>query len=161
MGVFPISQSDALRLRGGLRALAEADPARAVKVRQRASEAVTRYSVDFPGDVERGILGTDADSEERFEDFANDDPCPALDPETGTCDLYAWRPVACRTFGPALRINGDSVDVCELCYHGASDEDIVASQVPLDVAEAESALEAEAEAETGLSGQTIVAFALR
>ncbi len=27
-----------------------------------------------------------------FEDFANDEPCPVLDPKTGTCDLYTARP---------------------------------------------------------------------
>ena len=33
----------------------------------------------------------------------DDVPCPALDPETGGCDLYAARPITCRTFGLTLR----------------------------------------------------------
>ena len=39
----------------------------------------------------------------RFEDFANDAACPALDPATGRCDVYAWRPMTCRVFGPPVR----------------------------------------------------------
>jgi Fe-S-cluster containining protein len=161
IGVFPISQADALRLRDGLRELARTDPARSANVSRRAREAARRYAADFPGDAASGIIGEDAASQERFASFANDDPCPALDPENGTCDLYAARPVTCRTFGPALRLDGDSVDVCELCYHGASDEEILASQVEIEIAGLGAAREEEAEAEAGLRGQTIVAFALR
>lgn len=161
IGVFPISQSDALRLRAGLRALEQTDPHRAANVRSRSQKAVARGAATFPGDSATGILDPDPDSAQRFESFGNDDPCPALDPETHTCDLYAWRPLTCRTFGPAVRLNGDSVDICELCYHGANDEDIAACRVDLDIAGIEGPLEDEAEVATGLSGQTIVAFALR
>jgi len=146
IGAFPISQADALRLREGLRDLALLDPARAANVIERARNADLSM---FPGDVSTGILDEDPDSQERFEDFATDDPCPALDPQTGKCDLYAWRPMTCRTFGPALRINSDSVDVCELCYDGATDEEILACQVEIEIAESDD------------GGQTIVAFALR
>ena len=161
MGVFPIAQSDARRLREGMDDLHRTDPARAVAVSQRARDAVSRYAAEFPGDLASGILGTDAESEERFESFANDDPCPALDPASGTCDLYAWRPITCRTFGAAVRLNSDSVDICELCYHGATDEEIVAAEVDLQIAGREAALERDAEGATRLTGQTIVAFALR
>ena len=161
IGVFPITQSDALRLREGLRELARTDPERAANVSLRAEEAAARYIADFPGDVATGILGEDAESQERFESFADDDPCPALDPRTGTCDLYAWRPMTCRTFGPALRLNSDSIDMCELCYDGATNEEIVACEVELDSEELEAALERDAEDFTQLRGQTIVAFALR
>jgi hypothetical protein len=57
-------------------------------------------------------------------------------------------------------MNSDSVDTCELCYHGASDEEIVSLQVDLDVAEIEAELEEQSEAITGHQGETIVAFAL-
>lgn len=66
-----------------------------------------------------------------------DDPCPALDPATGTCELYLYRPLTCRTFGPAIRINEDSVDVCELCYDGAADEQIAATRVELTLPDTE------------------------
>ncbi len=161
MGVFPIAQSDVRRLREGLGELECTDPTRAANVSRRAREAVVRYTADFPGDSATGILGEDSKSEERFESFADDDPCPALDPATGTCDLYAWRPMTCRTFGAAIRLNEDSVDICELCYRGASDEEIIACEVELQTAELEADLEREAEAFTGRTGQTIVAFALR
>src|SRR4051812_22240689 len=45
-----------------------------------------------------------------------DEPCPALDLDTKTCDLYAWRPITCRTFGPPLHFRGESLAVCELCF---------------------------------------------
>ena len=146
IGAFPITQADARRLREGLRQLALTDPQRAANVSLRARNA--DFSL-FPGDVSTGILDEDADSQERFEDFATDDPCPALDPQTGTCDLYAWRPITCRTFGPALRVNSDSVDVCELCYEGATDNEILECQVEIDIDESDD------------EGRTIVAFALR
>jgi Fe-S-cluster containining protein len=161
LGVFPIGQADAKRLRYGLEELEKTDASRAARVSRRACEAVDRYAADYPGDTTTGILAEDADSAARFEDFADDDTCPALDPETGTCDLYAWRPMTCRTFGAAVRLNSDSVDICELCYHGASDEEIIACEVELETAELEAALENEAVAAGSLQGQTIVAFALR
>ena len=146
IGAFPITQSDALRLREGLRELAHTDPDSAANVSRRARNADLSL---FPGDVSTGILAEDPESQERFENFANDDPCPALDPRTGTCDLYAWRPITCRTFGPALRLNSDSVDVCELCYQGATDEEILECQVEIEIEQSDT------------RGQTIVAFALR
>jgi Fe-S-cluster containining protein len=149
LGAFPITESDAVRLREGLHELARTDPSRADRVSERARQHAARYAVDFPGDPATGIIAEDPQSQSRFEDFASDDPCPALDPDTHTCDLYAARPIACRTFGPSLRINGDSVDVCELCYQGATDDEILALQVELAIAD------------PGDAGQTIVAFALR
>jgi hypothetical protein len=60
-----------------------------------------------------------------------------------------------------VRINGDSVDICELCYQGASDKEIVAREVDLEIAELAEAAEREAERVSGLAGQTIVGYALR
>jgi Fe-S-cluster containining protein len=161
VGVFPIAQADVLRLQEGLRTLRATDPQRANRVLERARAAIEAYADTFPGDLATGILASDPDSAARFEELGNDNPCPALDPETGMCDLYTWRPVTCRTFGPALRINSDSVDTCELCFHGATDDEIVSCVVDLEIAEKAAALEEEAKAATGLSGETIVAFALR
>src|SRR5208282_5933558 len=50
IGVFPINQLDALRLRRGLADLEERAPRRADRIRNRAREAVARLSLDFPGD---------------------------------------------------------------------------------------------------------------
>lgn len=157
-GVFAISQLDAERLRAGLASLAISDPQRAAAVQLRTMKAVARLERDFPGDAETGIL--DPGRADQFEEFANDEPCPALDPETGRCDLYHARPMTCRVFGPPLR-TADGLGVCELCYDGATTEEIEAGELHLDTEGLESALNAEAERTSGLSGATIVAWALR
>jgi Fe-S-cluster containining protein len=157
IGAFPITQADVLRLQHGMKSI---DPGQAARIRERARAAVAANQYDFPGDPRTGILGSDDDSEARFEHFANEDPCPALDPATGTCDLYAWRPITCRTFGPALRMNEDSIDTCELCYQGATDDQITACQVDLEVAEREAELEEKSEEVTRQKGETTVAYAL-
>jgi Fe-S-cluster containining protein len=90
----------------------------------------------------------------------DDVPCPALDPETGGCDLYAARPITCRTFGPPVRYGSDSVGVCELCFQGASNAEIAACEVESDPEGVEHGLLEELEQLTGMRGQTIVAFTL-
>jgi len=164
IGVFPISQLDAVRLREGLAALNTAEPQRAAAVRTRAQQSVARLAADFTGDPTTGLI--DELRADDFEDFANDEPCPALDPATGHCDLYAARPMTCRTFGPPLRTVASGADadaglgVCELCFHGATTEEIAACEVHLDAEELESTLNADAEQARGLSGNTTVAWAL-
>lgn len=156
VGVFAISQLDALRLREGLAELEHSDPARVQAVRQRAHDAVSRLAQDFPGDPETGILDPD---NEAFEDFANDELCPALDPKTGLCDLYISRPMTCRVFGPPIRTE-EGIGVCELCFVGATEEEITAGELHLNCERLETDLTAQAEHGTGKSGNTIVAFAL-
>jgi Fe-S-cluster containining protein len=156
IGVFPISQLDAARLRTGLITLEENDLQRAATVRQRAHQSISRLTPEFPGDPQTGILDeTRAD----LEDFANEEPCPALDPATGLCDLYAARPMTCRVFGPPLRVE-DGIGVCELCYRGATEEQIAACEVHLDAEDLESDLTIQAAQNANRSGNTIVAFAL-
>lgn len=58
-------------------------------------------------------------------------PCPALDPSTGLCDLYDARPITCRTFGPAVVMPGGAISTCELCFRGATDEQIAAAAVKI------------------------------
>jgi Fe-S-cluster containining protein len=153
MDPFPITMLDAARLRAGLGVLEKAEPARAAAVRRRAAEYVARLS-DFPGDSWTGVLAEGAEAEERFESLGEGEPCPALDPVTGTCDLYAARPVTCRIFGPAVRGRDGALGACELCYEGASDEQIAACQVDVDPENLEEELLA------GDTRQTIVAFVL-
>ncbi len=138
--------------------LAERDLERAQRVLQRAAESLERTVEFFPGDLETGILDDSPEAEEIFEEFANDEPCPALDPETLTCDLYAHRPMTCRVYGPPVRTEG-GLGVCELCFTRASPEEIAAAEVPLEGEEVESALNRELEQATD-GGRTIVAFAL-
>ncbi|MFY9682913.1 MAG: YkgJ family cysteine cluster protein [Candidatus Sulfotelmatobacter sp.] len=159
IGVFPINQLDALRLRRGLADLGLRAPERAEGIRRRARESVSRLSGDFPGDPVSGILDEGDDAEDRFSSFANDEPCPALDPETGNCELYESRPMTCRVFGPPVR-SADGLGVCELCYHGASDDEIAACEMRPDPDDLESALVETVEASTGTCGNTIIAFCL-
>lgn len=159
IGVFAINQLDAHRLREGLADLASIAPDRARRVRERAREAIVRLAADFPGDPVTGLLDQGAIAEERFAEFANDEPCPALDPETGNCELYESRPMTCRTFGPPVR-SEEGLGVCELCYHGASNEEIAACEMLPDPNDLESTLLQELETTSGVHGETIVAYAL-
>jgi Fe-S-cluster containining protein len=160
-GPFPISQLDAVRLRKGLADLKTRDPRRAARVRERAKQTLTRLLPGFPGDPKTGILGEGEEAETTFADFANDEPCPALDPANGACDLYSARPMTCRTFGPPVRSGPeDALGVCELCYHGASDQQIAACEMVPDPDNLELELTARIEKKTGKHGNTIVAFCL-
>jgi Fe-S-cluster containining protein len=157
IGVFAISQLDALRLREGLAELERRDPERAQRVRQRAQAAVRRLEADFPGDASTGIIAEDSNE---FEAFANDEPCPVLDPESGRCDLYTARPMTCRVFGPPVRSEG-GLGVCELCFQGATPEQIAECELHADAADQlETELIERLERATGRHGSTIVAFAL-
>src|SRR5437763_16824373 len=64
IGPFAITQLDAARLRRGLADIDAADPDRAERIRDRARHATG----------------------------GDDEACPALDPETRTCDLYSAPP---------------------------------------------------------------------
>jgi Fe-S-cluster containining protein len=157
VGVFAISQLDALRLRHGLAELERTHPQRAQALRKRARESVARLASSFPGNSETGIL--DEASLERFEEFGNDEVCPVLSPETGECELYASRPMTCRVFGPPIRSEG-GLGVCELCYHGATTEQIAECELVTATEEVEADLIDAVEKKTGVRGSTTVAFCL-
>jgi len=159
IGVFAIDQLDVVRLRDGLAKLDANDSDRAARVRDRAQRSWDRIKSKFPGDSDTGLLGGDDQAAEAFEIFADFEPCPALDPGTGTCDLYASRPVTCRVFGPPVR-SESGLGVCELCYHGASADEIVACEMKLEEANALQTELVEELASSGRTGKTIVTFAL-
>lgn len=159
VGAFPINQLDAARLRRGLSELEIKAPERAAGIRQRSREAVVRLSSGFPGDPVSGILHEGEEATQKFSDFANHEPCPALDPESGMCELYESRPMTCRVFGPPVR-SEDGLGVCELCFRGASDEKIAACEMKPDPDDQESALLEKIETSTGVRGNTIIAFCL-
>jgi Fe-S-cluster containining protein len=160
VGVFAISQLDAARLREGLDRLEKADAARARRIRSRARESIRRVAADFPGDAETGKLAEGSLAEERFQDFANEEVCPVLDPKTGLCELYESRPMTCRTFGPPVR-SEEGLGVCELCFHGATDEQIAGCEMDADPGNLEMKLEAEFEKTNGVRGRTIVAYSVK
>lgn len=85
-----------------------------------------------------------------------DAPCPVLDPETGLCDLYEARPMTCRVFGPATHVDG-GLAACELCYTGATEEQIADCAVEVD----REGMEAEILQRMGDARSTTVAAALR
>jgi Fe-S-cluster containining protein len=159
VGVFAIHQLDAERLRHGLRELSSTWPERAEAVRERARVAVERLKSGFPGDPVNGLLGESDEDQAEFVDFANEEICPALDADTGLCDLYLHRPMTCRVFGPPVA-SEEGLSVCELCYHGATEEQIAACEMTADPERVEDALLAEFEQSTGRRGRTLVAFAL-
>lgn len=156
---FSLSISSIQRDCGGASATSKSMRQSARKQCARARDAVARLAGDYPGDVATGILEEGDDAAGRFSQFANDEPCPALDLETGKCELYESRPMTCRTFGPPV-LNEDGLGVCELCYHGASDEEIAACEMKSDPDDLEAVLLKEVEESSGVRGNTIVAFCL-
>ena len=159
IGPFPVTALDAWRLRKGLAALVEDDPERARAVVERARQSWETLRDRFPGDRERGVFSDDESAEDRFCATFDQEACPALDPEAGTCDLYAWRPTSCRTFGPPMRIGDEDVPPCALCFTAASPAETERARATLEVGDLEDQLAA-ALAARGEGGDTIVAAAL-
>jgi Fe-S-cluster containining protein len=158
-GAFAINALDAERLRVGMNLLRAEQPALAARIADRARAWIAEYGGDYPGDTKTGRLGDADEDRELFEDFANDAPCPALDPATGRCDVYAWRPMTCRVFGPPVRAAGvdgeEGLGHCELCFVGATPEEIAGCEMPVP-----HEMEARLVEEMGDAGETVVAFAL-
>jgi Fe-S-cluster containining protein len=166
IGVFPISQQDAARLREGLNALEQTDPQRAARIRARTAESLTRLAPHFPGDPATGILSEDYETSPLFADESEDalgdnELCPVLDPMTGTCDLYEHRPIVCRTFGPPMRTLEGNLATCELCYIHASTEEIAAAELDPMIPAREAASNEAFNAAHNFHGETIIAYALR
>lgn len=160
VGPFEITQLDALRLRRGWRELRRQDPGRADRIAARARAAWERMSGSFPGDERTGILSEDEEAQERFFTLFEAELCPALDPESKTCDLYEWRPVTCRTFGPPVQCGQEQFRVCELCFQGATEEEVRAASVEIDAEGLEAALLERLARESGAAGLTIIAAVL-
>ncbi len=131
-------------------------PDLAERIEGRARAWIEQYGANFPGDLLSGVLGKSDEELERFEEFANDAPCPALDPATGLCDVYPWRPMTCRVFGPPVRMgDGDALGHCELCFKGATDAEVAACEMTVPHDLEESLVEALED-----RSDTLVAFAL-
>jgi len=155
-GAFAINALDVARLEVGIKALRATAPRKAEALVRRATEWIAEYGAEFPGDRATGTLGTSDEEQARFEEFANEAACPALDPATGLCDVYEWRPMTCRVFGPPVRMaEGDQLGCCELCFLGASEEEIAGCEMPVPID-----LEERLVGETGDKTETIVAYVL-
>jgi len=162
-GAFAINALDAARLGEGMRLLRERDGAAAEAIEVRARAWIAEYGAEFPGDSETGRLGKSEEERERFEDFASEAACPALDVATGLCGVYEWRPMTCRVFGPPVRMegeDGEGLGHCELCFSGTTAEQVAACEMPVPH-ELEAKVLAEIEAPfPGSAGETVVAWAL-
>ena len=153
-GAFAINALDVARLQTGMTALDAANPATAEAIRERARAWIAEFGPEFPGDRATGVLGESEEEQARFEEWANEAVCPALNPETGLCDVYAWRPMTCRVFGPPVEVDG-GLGCCELCFAGATEAEIAACEMTVP-----HELEARLAEETGERGETVVAFAV-
>jgi len=159
-GAFAINTLDATRLRAGMETLRHSNPTLAAEIERRARAWVEVHGAAFPGDLETGRLGQTESERERFEDFANEAACPALDEATGRCDVYAWRPMTCRVFGPPVRMDVgmdacSALGHCELCFHGASEAEVASCEMPIP-----HELEQELLDQVEDTGETVVGFAL-
>ncbi len=131
-GPFPITALDGLRLRQGLKELEARDPERAAAVRRRAMAEMEPMRGFFPGDASTGKLDRRAGPKHPFWTEFGDSPCPVLDPATGLCDLYAHRPITCRSFGPPVEVDGRKLPPCRLCFKRATEAEIEECRVRVD-----------------------------
>lgn len=96
VGLFPVTILDRLEIQRGLRSLADEHRKR---IEWTAAEQVTALTVAAPQLSTNRFIDqwTERDIDrviERFEAW----PCPALEPD-GTCGLYEFRPLVCRSMG--------------------------------------------------------------
>jgi Fe-S-cluster containining protein len=139
--------------------LSTTDPKRAAEVRNRARQSIEKLTSEFPGDPTTGILSDDPAAEEAFAEFGNDELCPALDPVTGACDVYPHRPMTCRVFGPPLRTE-EGLGHCELCFQGATVEEVVRCEMVRDPDDLETVLLEQVQQNSPQGGDTLVCFVL-
>jgi Fe-S-cluster containining protein len=169
-GVFPIFPQDAHRLREALQGLKQTDLEKSQRIQARAEASRNRLAPHFPGDSLTGILNEDYESSPLFADeilttseesLGDTEPCPVLDPATGTCDLYEARPIVCRTFGPPMRTPEGNLATCELCYIHATTEEIAACELDPAIPALEQQSNEAFNAMHNTHGETIIAYALR
>jgi Fe-S-cluster containining protein len=159
-GPFPITRLDVWRLRLGWVDLRGRERGHAEAIRRRASEAVAALKDGFPGQFETGRLTHDEPALDRFFERHASMPCPALDPASRRCDLYAARPVACRTYGPPISFGGEASLPCRLCFQGAAAEIVRRCTLAPDPRGLEQTILARLGVAAGEEWETLIAFAL-
>lgn len=160
IGPFDIGALDAARLARGLVLLARDDPGAALAVRERARGQWRQMAGKFPGDVSTGTLAHDESRRVAFFDAFADVPCPALDPGSGACTLYQWRPLSCRSFGLPVRCGSQTLPPCSLNFTAATEEETSGALVEPDPGDREGELLAEAARCGTLAAETIVCAVL-
>ncbi len=111
IGPFAITVLDVAELQRGLAALA---PAVREDILARARHQAGQIETDFPRlrEASSGDGARDSELDAAVERFA-DLPCPALDPD-GSCRVYAFRPLTCRTMGIPVEADGLVEGACEV-----------------------------------------------
>lgn len=162
-GPFPIRQLDAWRLRKGLVRLARRNEESAHRILGRTRAwlvAAREHAADELDDLAAGELDDDQETLAWLCDELAELDCPVLDPVTRRCDLYAWRPRVCRTFGPPTRLAGRDQDPCPFCFATLDPSQLEELRFDPDPDLRERELEELLESETGASGLSFVALAL-
>jgi len=160
IGPFPITRLDARRLGGGMAHMQAREPSRAQAVRERARSAVATLRDGFPGDAGSGRLVDDTARLDVFFAHHRGLACPALDPSSGHCELYTFRPVTCRTYGPPVRFGDHEAPPCDLCFHGATRREIERCRIAPDRTGIEEAILRRVCGSADEDWETLVAFAL-
>jgi Fe-S-cluster containining protein len=153
IGPFPITTVDAHRLARGL---SDAPAALSQRILSRAAEARAAMETHFPGDPRTGIIP--AENEAYDASFAGL-PCPVLDLETGRCQLYEYRPTACRLHGLPMRVSGRNLVPCRLNTSGVPADEIERRRVTVDLSPAGQSLVSEYERTGWPTGLTYIAWA--
>ena len=161
IGPFPVTRLDAWRLRRALEEVARRDAEVARGVLRRARESAALFVSGFPGDAGTGELNDDVKAEDRFFKMHASVPCPVLDPDRGVCVLYDARPISCRTFGLPVRSGSVDLAPCDLCFGGATGDEIERCRVEPDPAGIEGWLISSLTGESGDVRETVIACALR
>ena len=84
----------------------------------------------------------------------------SIDPSTGRCDLYDWRPVSCRTYGPPARFGKEDAPPCRLCFRGAAPGVIERCRIEPDREGLEETILRGLGVRGGEDWETLIAFAL-
>lgn len=111
VGLFPVTILDRREIQRGLRSIPQ-EHRRAIE--QKAAEQVCTISAATPQLAQNRFIDHWPDREtddlvERYSEL----PCPALKSD-GSCSLYAFRPLACRSMGIPLDVNGDIHGACAI-----------------------------------------------
>jgi Fe-S-cluster containining protein len=126
----------------------------------RARRATAALSRDYPGNAATGRLNADEQTLDRFFDRHAGLACPALDPSSGHCDLYTWRPVSCRTYGPPIRFGQEDAPPCRLCFHGAAGDVVERCRMVPDREGLEEAILGGLGVRVGEDWETLIAYVL-
>lgn len=151
IGPFPITILDFAELQKGLSSL---DETVRRDVESNAHSQSLAIQASFPRLADSPFLDgwPDADVDSLVERFA-DLPCPALGPD-GSCRVYAFRPVTCRTMGIPVETNGliegaceiqNAVPIVRLSHRLRHDEQVLAAEEAKTIESARSTGSAEGE----------------